>query len=170
MMTTRSVGIIIAICTALITGPALAYQSNFKKPEQICSLLDKHGMPVASQWQKDMWGEYRCAASILTIGDIPAVSTNIAYYVESESQDRASHIYLVLHTNSEDSRHMAKTRYQQISSSLFKELSVNMPRGLQTAIVDETPANFSSPEAEVTFEVTKGASNTMRLIIKNGTL
>ncbi len=169
-MKTFFTGLVLAASTLALTTSAFAYQSSLKKPEQICSLLDKHGMPVSSQWKKDMWGEYRCAASILTIGDIPPVSTNIAYYVESESEDKASHIYLVLHANDEDSRHKAKSRYQQISLSLFKELAVSMPQGLQTAIVEEKPASFTSPEANIELEVTKGASDTMRLIIRNSAL
>lgn len=144
-----------------------AQASIFREPGKVCTALEKEGFTLAETWQQNNWQDFACATAYLPLSKGNAVPTNISYYAESEVDDEVTDVYLILNINDDGFRDQGQAKYLKTVQALFTELAITQPEGLIEAIRTTTPGSFEQDYGVVTFDVIRGATDTMRLTIHN---
>lgn len=156
---------LIAIFVLIFTNPAQA--NIFREPDNVCNIMERQGFALAEPWEKNEWHDYACATEYYALSKTNAVPTNISYYAESESDDEVTYMYLVLNINDDGMREKGKEKYLTSVEHLFKGLEITIPDDLIKTIEEENPKTFDEDYGVVTFEVMRGATDTLRLTIRN---
>lgn len=139
----------------------------FRDPYQVCNILAKEGFTLAESWQRNAWQDYSCATAYYPLSKSNAVPTNISYYAESEAEDEVVYMYLVLNINDDGFREQGKAKYIKTMETLFNGLEISLPQGLKDTVQAEAPQVFDEEYGVVTFEAIRGATDTLRLTIRN---
>lgn len=151
----------------LLFWAGVAEGHTFRDPNQVCNVLEKEGFTLAEPWQQNAWQDYACATAYFPLSKTNTVPTNISYYAESEQSDEVAYVYLVLNINDDGFRQQGKAKYLKTVDTLFRGLELKKPEGMDDALASETPKQFEEDEYNVNFEVLRGATDTLRLTIRN---
>lgn len=139
----------------------------FREPHKVCRALEGEGFVLAETWQKNEWQEFACATAYYPLSKTHMVPTNISYYAESEIEDEVTYMYLVLNINDDGYRDQWKAKYVKTVRVLFTQLGITLPDGLLDTIQAETPKAFEEAYGTVSLEIMRGATDTMRLMVRN---
>lgn len=161
---------ITSLCALMLAFTFLATAAHagiFREPGKVCNALEKEGFILAETWKQDNWQDYACATAYLPLSKNNAVPTNISYYAESEVDDEVTYVYLVLNINDDGFREQGEAKYLKTVQALFTQLGITQPEGLVEAIHKEAPGSFEEDYGVVSFDVIRGATDTLRLTIRN---
>lgn len=145
----------------------MSHATVFREPDKVCHALERDGLIVIEPWAENGWRDYACATAYLPMSKDSGVPTNLSYYAESEQPDEVMYIRLVLNVNDDGERQTGKKKFINCVTSLFRELGLSVPEELVKAIQEEAPVEIPQDYGSINLEVLRGATNTLRLVVRN---
>lgn len=136
---------------------AIAADDFFGQPQSLCSAMGSEGLRTEG-WKpsKVIAGEWLCMTTLIPFGSTGSngVESNIAFYVNGTSSNRANDIRIKININNAAERRQAFSRLELASKSLFKAISQPLPSELSKAIAQQKPTSVSTSfgKAELLYE------------------
>lgn len=107
----------------------------FTRPSESCLLLVAQGLHT-SGWKSRAPGDFGCSSVLVPIGapGPNGLATNIAYYVNGKTGDRASDIRVKVNINNPASRKLAMAKLREAADALFRASGESVPEGIAKAL------------------------------------
>ncbi len=140
----------------------------FNDIDQTRQTLSQNGIGELGTWKSDGMGGYMSITSYHEFGtNSTGMKNNLAYYLESESEDFVDKVKLVLNINNENEneKDQALTKFKNLTEETFRDLSIDMPKDLITAIDNEKEFQFENEKYSTTLNLDKSKIDTWKLII-----
>lgn len=140
----------------------------FNEVSQVRSKLSEIGIGNLGQWENDSYS-WMSSSSYYLFGSASTengMQNNLAYYLESQSENFIETIELVLNVNNSDEKSQALSLMDKTSLKTFTSLSLKMPDGLSNSIKSGKNFNSENSDFKVSLLLVKSRIETWRLTIE----
>lgn len=130
--------------------------------------LSSNGIGELKEWRSDGAGGFISITDYYRFGEASTngLDNNLAYYLESDNQEFAKKLSLVLNINNNE-RLDAISKFKNISMKTFKALNLELPSGLNKSLTH--PSSFTFENNQYTVRLSKEDNNieSWKLVIES---
>ena len=140
----------------------------FNEVKQVQSLLSEAGIGELRQWRNDSFG-WMSSTQYYSFGSsssINGMQNNLAYYLESESENYIEKVKIMLNINNSSEKYQAISKFDKTSKKTFELLKLKMPNGLSEAIKSEKKFSSENSEYKVSLVLNRSKIDTWKLTIE----
>jgi hypothetical protein len=130
--------------------------------------LSQNGIGELGTWKSDGMGGYFSITSYHEFGtNTTGMKNNLAYYLESESEDFVDRVKLVLNINNKNEKKQAIAKFKSLMDETFQDLSIDTPKELTISINNENEFQFENDKYSTTLKLEKSNIDSWKLIINS---
>ena len=155
--------------TASIAEPKTPRKCRiFNEVKQVKTMLSKVGIGTLRQWRNDSFG-WISSTPYYSFGSssfVNGMQNNLAYYLESESENYIEKVKIMLNINNSSEKYQAISKFDKTSKKTFELLKLKMPNGLSEAIKSEKKFSSENSEYKVSLVLNRSKIDTWKLTIE----
>ena len=155
--------------TASIVEPKTPRKCRiFNEVKKVQSLLSGAGIGTLRQWRNDSFGWISSTPyySFGSSSSVNGMQNNLAYYLESESENYIEKVKIMLNINNGSEKYQAISKFDKISKKTFELLKLKMPNGLSEAIKSGKKFSSENSEYKVLLVLNRSKIDTWKLTIE----
>jgi hypothetical protein len=139
--------------------------SIFNQIDETRGKLSEVRIGSLGTWKEDGMGGYMSITTYHEIGASDGMTNNLAYYLESDTQDNIKTCKLVLNINDPSQKQSAIELFGETADKTFKQLGLAMPAGLANAIRKTKAFAAANETFSTTLKLEKSKIDTWELKI-----
>jgi hypothetical protein len=131
--------------------------------------LSPIGIGKLGSWKDNGMGGYMSITPYYQLGDESGegMQNNIALYLESDKPDMIQKYTLALNINQPAEKKQAWAKMQEVTTTLFNNIDLKMPDGLQSALQSHKSFHGSAGQHKIDLKLEKTKIETWLLVIEN---
>ena len=140
----------------------------FNEVKKVQSMLSLAGIGTLRKWHDDGLGWISSSSyhSFGSASSINGMQNNLAYYLESESENYIGKVKIMLNINNSSEKYQAISKFDKTSKKTFELLKLKMPNGLSEAIKSEKKFSSENSEYKVSLVLNRSKIDTWKLTIE----
>jgi hypothetical protein len=139
----------------------------FQNIEKLTTELSKNGIGNLKKWSSDGIGGYDSITDYFSFGSPKnGMRNNLAYYIESDNPNFVKVLKLVLNINNQAEKKECLSKLENVTEKTFKSLSLDVPKGLSSAIKSGTVFNVENDFSIISLRLDESKIDTWTLRIE----